>query len=248
MADIPQTFKDARSKAQWAKGHIHKLVDEYGALLKSDLTQLVIEDDFEPGTQRAKIVRIAEFPPSIPLLIGDTVHNLRTAFDYIMVAVTGIERMALPVGRTRDDIISKSKHYRTIQAKFPDLATFIVDEIQPYHRGQFRLWELSELDRIDKHRLILPTNNQAHRLGMGVEDQSGKLSTNVWFTAGDGFSTTQTFRGPIQIHHEGRAALSISFGPGTPLTGEPVLEALDEFAELALQAIERFERFHFGAA
>src|SRR4051812_7207084 len=108
MTNAHQTFKDARSKAQWAKRHIHKLVDEYRVLLESDLTRLIIEDDFEPGTQRAKIVRIAEFPPSIPLIIGDTVHNLRTAFDYIMVAITGKDWMALPVGRTRDDIISKS--------------------------------------------------------------------------------------------------------------------------------------------
>jgi hypothetical protein len=246
MTNPKQTFKDARSKAQWAKHHIYELVGEYRALLDSNLTRLTIEDDFEPGTQRVKIVRIAEFPPSIPLIIGDAVHNLRTAFDYIMVAITGLDWIALPVGRTRDDIISKSAHYRTIEATFPDLATFIVDEIQPYHRGQFRLWELSELDRIDKHRLILPTINQTHRLGMDVEDQSGNRSTNIWFTAGDRFSTTRTFPGPVKVHHEGRTALSISFGPGTPLENNPVLETLDEFSELALQAIERFERFHFG--
>ncbi len=149
--------------------------------MDSDLTRLTIEDDFEPGQQRVKVVRITEFPPSIPLIIGDAVHNLRTAFDYIMVAITGMDWMALPVGRTRDDIISKSTHYRTIKETFPNLATFILEEIQPYQRGQFLLWELSELDRIDKHRLI-----------------------------------------------------------------EPVVETLDKFSELALQAIERFERFHFG--
>jgi hypothetical protein len=47
-----QAFKDARSKAQWAKHHIYKLVDEYHALLDSDLTRLIIEDDFGPGQKR----------------------------------------------------------------------------------------------------------------------------------------------------------------------------------------------------
>jgi hypothetical protein len=245
MTNSNQTFKDARSKAEWAKQHIRKLFGEYRTLLESDFARPVIEDDFEPGQQRVKIVRIAEFPPSIPLIVGDAVHNLRTAFDYIMVAITGMDWMALPVGKTRNDIISKSTHYGTIETAFPLLAKFIIDEIQPYYRGQFRLWELSELDRIDKHRLILPTINQAHRLGMKVEDQSGKRS-DVWFTTSDRFSTTQTFRGPVKIHREGDPALSVSFGPGTPLEGHPVLETLDQFAELALQAIERFERFHFG--
>src|SRR5262249_29994983 len=138
--------------------------------------------------------------------------------------------------------------YRTIESTRPNLAKFIIDEIQPYQRGQFRLWELSQLDRIDKHRLILPTSNQAHRLGVELEDQSGKRTTNAWFTAGDGFSTTQTLRRPIKIHKGGIPALSVRFGPGKPLEGEPVLETVDKFSELGLQAIESFERFHFGRA
>jgi hypothetical protein len=246
MTNPQQTFKDARSKAQWAKGHVYKLVGEYHALLDSDLARLTVEDDFNPGEQRVKIIRIAEFPPSIPLIVGDAVHNLRTAFDYIMVAITGIDWMALPVGKTRDDIVSKSTHYRTIKEAIPSLATFIIDEIQPYQRGRFLLWELSELDRIDKHRLILPTTNQAHRLGVELEDQSGNRFTSR-FTVGDGFATAQTFIGPLKIHNEGYSALSIRFGPGTPFEDEPVLETLGKFSELALQAIERFERFHFGA-
>jgi hypothetical protein len=245
MSNSNQTFKDARLKAQWAKCRIRELFAEYRALLNSDLAPLVVEDDFESGQQRVKAVRITEFPPSIPLIVGDAVHNLRTAFDYIMVTITGDDQMALPIGKTRDDIVSKSKHYRTIQITVPQLATFILDEIQPYRGGQFRLWELSELDRIDKHRLILPTTNETHRLGVRLEDQSGERFSG-WFMIGDNFSTTQTLRGPIKIHNEGYSALSISFGPGTPLEGDPVLETLNEFSELALQAIERFERFHFG--
>jgi hypothetical protein len=220
MTNPNQTFKEARLKAQWAKSHIRQLFAEYRALLDSDFARPIIEDDFEPGTQRVKIVLTTEFPPSIPLIIGDAVHNLRTAFDYIIVAITGMEWIALPLGKTRDDVISKSAHYRAIKTALPALATFIVDEIQPYYRGQFRLWELSELDRIDKHRLILPTINQAHRLGMKVEDQSGNR-TNVWFTASDRFATTQTFVGPVKVDHEGQPALSVSFGPGTPFEGHP---------------------------
>jgi hypothetical protein len=162
-----------------------------------------------------------------------------------MIALTGEERMALPVGKLRDDIILKSEHYRTIKASH--LATLIIDEIQPYYRGQFLLWELSELDRIDKHRLILPTISQAYRLGVRLEDQGGEpIFGAPWFTVGDNFATTQTFRGPIKIHNEGDSALSVSFGPGTPFEGEAVLETLDKLSKLALQAIERFERFCFG--
>jgi hypothetical protein len=122
-----QTFKDARSKIQWAKRHIYKLIDEYNALFNPDLARLIIEDDSEPGQQRIKAVPITEFPSSIPLIIGDAVHNLRTAFDYIVVAITGLDWIALPVGKTRDDV-SKAQHYRTIEETNPGLAKFIIDE------------------------------------------------------------------------------------------------------------------------
>src|SRR5262249_40163296 len=127
MTNPNQTFKDARSKAHWAKRHIYKLFDEYQALFNPDLTRLIIEDDFEPGQQRIKAARIEEFPPSIPLIIGDAVHNLRTAFDYIVVAITGLDWIALPVGKTRGDV-SNAQHYRTIESGKPDLAKFIIDE------------------------------------------------------------------------------------------------------------------------
>jgi hypothetical protein len=244
MTDPHQTFKDVRSKAQWAKRHIYKLIDEYHALCTPDLTRLVEEDDFAPGQRRIKAVRIKEFPPSIPLIIGDAVHNLRTAFDYIVVAITGCKWIALPVGKTRDDVLNDPRYYKKIASTKPDLAKFIIDEIQPYQRGQFLLWELSVLDRIDKHRLILPTSNQAHRLGVEIEDQSGKR-TKAWFTVGDNFATTRTFPGPVTVHNEGYPALSVNFGPETPFQGQPVLETLDRLSQLALQAIERFEQFHF---
>jgi hypothetical protein len=246
MTNPHQTFKGARSKAQWAKHHVHKLVGEYHAILDSDFAQLTIEDDLEPGQKRIKAVRITEFPPSIPLIIGDAVHNLRTAFDYIVVEITGLDWIALPVGKTPDDVWDLPR-FKKIETTKPDLAKFIIDEIQPYQRGQFLLWELSWLDRIDKHRLILPTSNQAHRLGVELEDESGKRTANAWFSIGDNFATTQTFRGRIKIHNEGYSALSVRFGPETPFKDQPVLETLDRLSELALQAIERFERFHFGA-
>jgi len=244
MTNPNQTFKDARLKAEWAEHHIHELFGKCRALLDSDLARLAVENDAEAGQQRVKTISMTEFPPSIPLIIGDIVHNLRTAFDYIMVAITGEKWMALPTTKTRDKVIATG-HYGTIETRMPEFAKFILDVIQPYQGGQFLLWELSQLDRIDKHRLIIPTINQTLRAGVRIEDQGGERFVS-WFVTGEGFSTNQTFPGPIKIHNEGYPTLSIRFGPGTPFEDESVLETLSKFSELAIQAIERFERFHFG--
>jgi len=36
------------------------------------------------------------------------------------------------------------------------------------------------------------------QLGVRLEHQSGEHFSNSWFTVGDNFSTTRTFRGPIK--------------------------------------------------
>lgn len=248
MTKPVQEFTNARLKVQRAKHHIHKLIDEYSVLLNADLAKLVIESDVHTGYQRVKIVNPPEFPPAIPLMVGDAVHNLRTAFDYIVVAITGETGLGLPIGKTRDDVINKSTHYEFIKKRWPKLAAFILDDIQPYHRGKFLLWELSELDRIDKHRLILSTYGETHRIGVELEDESGKLFTMQWFTVADSYSSTQTYptKGPLKINNQGQSTISVLFGPGTPLKDQPVLETLDNFSELAFKAIEAFEHFYFG--
>jgi hypothetical protein len=245
MTNPVQEFRDARSKVKWAERHIYKLIDEYNALLKRDLAGLTIESYADTRRQVVTFGPAAEFPPAIPLIVGDAVHNLRTAFDYIIVAITGEERLALPVGKKRSDV-EGTRYYGTIKCRFPELASFIIETIQPYHRGQFLLWELSELDRIDKHRLILKTRGEAHRLNVELENEGGKI-IKTYFSAYPGKPSVKMIdsAGPLKVKHQGHSAISVSFGPGTPLNGEPVLEALDKFSKFALKAIEAFERFHF---
>ena len=109
------------------------------------------------------------------------------------------------------------------------------------------LWELSELDRIDKHRLILPTIHQTHRVGVILEDESGKTLTNQWVASrSSSASRVLDGTGPFKIKHEGQSAVSVSFGTGTSFNDVPVLETLSSFMELAPQAVEAFERFCFG--
>jgi len=247
MSNPFDKFQEAKLKVEWAQSHIHKLVAQYCTILDLDLAKLSIESDGRTGKHMLRVSDREHFPSTIALIIGDAVHNLRTAFDYITIAVTGNEEIALPVGRTRNDIVSKSRQYRTINDKCPKLATFILDEIQPYLGGKFMLWELSELDRLDKHRLILPTIQDNQRIGVVIEDESGKTFTNQWLTSSSSnASRTLDSAGPFKIKDKGRSAVTIRFGPETPLQDVTVLETLSQMHDLALQAIEAFELFCLG--
>lgn len=247
MINPVKRFEEAKLKVQWAQSHVYQLIDQYRAILDSDIARVTVERDGKTGKQFLEIHDPQELPPMVALVVGDIVHNLRTAFDYVAIGATGVDSIALPVGRTRSDIVAKSNHYRMIKSNNSALADFIIDEIQPYHRGKFMLWELSELDRLDKHRLILPTVHCVHRLGMVLEDERGKKFENQWVTSRSS-SRIRTLpgEGPFKIKHQGQSGVSVSFGPGTPFNDEPVLETLDSMVRLAPQAIQAFECFCFG--
>ncbi|WP_257167244.1 hypothetical protein [Bradyrhizobium sp. SRS-191] len=246
MIEPLDKFKEAKLKVRWAQIHIYKLIDQYSAFLASEAAQATILQDEKTGSHHLELQAPQELMPKVALIVGDVVHNLRTAFDYISIGITGIEAMSLPVGRRKSDLLAL-KRYKEIRQVNSTLADFIVDEIQPYHRGRYMLWELSELDRLDKHRLILPTIQHVHRLGMILEDANGKTLENRWVSNQSSLGArVLPGDGPFKIRDQGQSGISVSFGPGTPFNNEPVLETLDRLVECAPRAIQAFEEFYFG--
>lgn len=246
IIDPIEKFREARLKVGWAKGHVYKLIDEYRTFLASESALAKIKTDEKTGDQILDVQAPENLMPAVALIVGDVIHNLRTAFDYIAIGLTRIESMSLPVGRTKQDLLAL-KRFRDVKEVDPALADFILDEIQPYHRGKFMLWELSELDRLDKHRLILPTIKHVHRLGMILEDDRGGTLENRWVSnRSSSRARILPGDGPYKIKDQGHSGISVSFGPGTPFNDESILETLDRLVECAPSAIQAFEAFFHG--
>jgi hypothetical protein len=101
-----------------------------------------------------------DHPVEIPLLIGDCVHNLKAALDYIWTGVhraaletRKIDRVYFPIGNTRDDVMGRCDK---VAGAFPGIKEFIADVIRPYSApqgiGGFKI--LNHLDRADKHNFL----------------------------------------------------------------------------------------------
>jgi hypothetical protein len=134
----------------------------------------------EPNPKTGGLIFLAsvtEQPPSDPfsLLIGDFLHNLRSALDLLAFALASGHTKPLPdeVAESSEFPIfgdeSKKGVHESGQRLFRDNglarirgwdpeAQTAVELLQPYQRGDtFRedpLWILHELDRINKHRLL----------------------------------------------------------------------------------------------
>jgi hypothetical protein len=86
-----QTFKDARLKVERADCHIRECTETIIAFLKTDFCKLTVEEDGDTGHYLIKADAAPIIHPCSQLSLGDVVHNLRTALDYIIVEFTGLD-------------------------------------------------------------------------------------------------------------------------------------------------------------
>jgi hypothetical protein len=164
-----------------ARAHEHiaavkQLAEEW---LATDAYTITREIDPEMGHTICK-ARIKSSPPiEIGPVVGDAVHNLRSALDHAVYALAERhhggplpievqESLMFPIVGNQDGkgnaadgaAIFRQRVVRLRLADWlPDNVLAYIDSIQPYRwpRDEFRyhwLWLVHDLDRIDKHRRI----------------------------------------------------------------------------------------------
>jgi len=117
--------------------------------------------------RRALIGRARVSAPDLKwcLIVGDVVHNLRSSLDHLVFQLALLRnpsfkherRTAFPIFNAESEF--ESKGIRRVKPYVCNEAFELVREYQPYHGAtetQALLWILSELDNIDKHRMVVP--------------------------------------------------------------------------------------------
>ena len=106
-------------------------------------------------------------PVGWALLMGDGVHNLRSALDHAVYECSGPkppERCEFPIFRAKDRYLLPDTNERgglyKIRGIKNDVVRALIQGAQPWQRREgpehHMLWMLHELDIQDKHRLITP--------------------------------------------------------------------------------------------
>jgi hypothetical protein len=171
---------DFSRKLDRAKTHIDTLEESVQRWLESDAYTLT--EEFEPETGDHVLKAKVTEPPSDqwPLLIGDAVHNLRSALDHIAykLALDGYQTQnagaAIPSGHQRriqfpivatsnDPTKTVDEFYKQVvkgQLRYvPAPVAARIHDLQPYKRSPADptndlLWIINDLDVIDKHRKL----------------------------------------------------------------------------------------------
>lgn len=196
------TLNDAEDKLRWAIHHFEILRPQIEAFEKRDAHTFTVEANREEGKYTFYVHRLEPVDPDWGLVLGDCIHNARTALDHLMAqlyaAVTSqdprvVKRIQFPIATRREDF--RGLPGVTEADKLLQFSGYLtrMEELQPYNTHNPSIWrmvndeglwrppypiggaldQLSKLDIIDKHRVI-------HAVWTGVSLMGGIAAPDCW--------------------------------------------------------------------
>jgi hypothetical protein len=165
-------------KLDRAREHLDSLDNKVKTWVNSKPYDIVDEPDPETppnpldqwcSARRFRISRVSDVPPGFSVLIGDFLFNLRASLDHLALALAiafsaksgsgmtakQIEGSEFPIFHAR--AMKPEEELKKIGCIDPQARTEIIG-LQPYHAGNRYatdpLWQIHELNRIDKHRAL----------------------------------------------------------------------------------------------
>src|SRR3954469_8649692 len=159
-------------RAQDQLMQLHAAMDSW-ELAESKDHSVAVEFHYERQSLDIRTNKPKPIDPSWPLIIGDVVHNLRSALDHLACQLailngnplTCCEKTVFPVSET-ESFFRDIKH--KIEPFVSAEAFEVIKECQPYYAAQLQgqvatnhtLWILHKLDIIDKHRVLIVVAKQ----------------------------------------------------------------------------------------
>jgi len=153
-----------RCKLFRAKEHLDQLQVETQGYFQSNPAKIVRQQEGPPDEYIGKVVTDAPIPKRIPLIIGDSLQNLRSALDYLVWELvlaaknTPNHNNMFPICTTPEAFNGQVARHRLDGV--PPNAIAEIDALQPYHEEDAHghvLAMVDDLCNINKHRRILTT-------------------------------------------------------------------------------------------
>lgn len=181
------------------------------------------------------------------LIMGDALHNLKSALDYAwtgaMSRVPGVatNHSKFPVSDTREGLAAMVNSTQ-IESLSPSLYSLIMDHLQPYQSSDTFIWEIHRLNIIDKHKLLVPTY-----MRVGVSDMKLRNKITGREVCGDSWQTR--YDAPLhfdffieeEIKNKGHLSASILFDEGVPIENREIRGTLDDFLAVVCNTVELLE-------
>ena len=258
-----------RLKIERAERHTREVAEVVQTFLANNPYSIVKEDDPSAG-QRVWKLRIHKcVPAELSAIVGDAIHNARSALDLIAVAVVrhcqpdrvSYNHVKFVIRKSREEF--EAALLSNIKGASSE-ARRIFEDLKPYKGGDEAFWRLHQLDILDKHKALIPVGAAYHSFDMSMVPSakllaySGMGSPYLWekmrataprirfkpadrqFPLKDG---AELYRAPLEspFEDEPQFSFEVAFGEGQILDGEPVIPALTQICEFVKVVCTTFE-------
>ena len=156
------SLKDADRKVARARWHLGVVADSLASFLRRGPYEWSVEPDPAPSEYALVAKRREGLPDDLPLVVGELLHNARSALDVVVGEVSTLKqdqkadraKLQFPIVSKEDDWDEKAKkQLRDVPRPVVDL----IREMQPFgvRRAEFSwLPDLRDASNADKHRLL----------------------------------------------------------------------------------------------
>jgi hypothetical protein len=240
-------FAGSWLKIERANQHISDLDSLLQAFANSDFYDLTVEKNVNTGENFLRI-SVKPLPAErYALIIGDALHNLRSALDlaYYQTVIfckgTPTKWTRFPVRDTREKLVSVLDSALEKQQISAVVHFSIVELMKPYETGNPALWTLDDLNIIDKHQLLIPVVKLVILSNVRFEEkQQGKITGEFIF----GDDVTTRIRDAdglnLTVKDKGHATLRVILAHDIVKLRE-VIPTLRGIAEEVTKAVNGFE-------
>ena len=154
------TFADARLKIGRANEHIRYIERRIRRLEESYSATFDLHPKFRYPCIKYDLADKTAID-DISLLIGDALHNLKCALDYSWLIALERHAPSAIGSKTQfpayasGDALKAALERSKIDVFSPRLFSLMLGKIKPYAGGNDAIWDVKELNILDKHRLLL---------------------------------------------------------------------------------------------
>lgn len=245
------------AKVERAKQLLADLAPQIAHFVQSNPLAIQVTDEPTTGDQVYRVQTAPQLPPAWATMLGDILHNLRSSLDHLawqLVLANGEvpdRQTAFPVTDSARQFEQSIGRMRGVSGE----AIRLIRASRPYRGGNDLLWQLHQLDIIDKHRLLVPVGAAYRSLtldfGAGLrrlipDSEIPELPLSLspedrLFPLQDGeevFRIMAAARSSDDLNPQ--FAFDVAFGDGDIVQGESLVPTLQRIVEMVVQIMETF--------
>lgn len=254
-------------KLDRAKEHLVTLSTDVHAYL--DSKPYAVEAKRAPDTGRLIyfVAGVRPTPLRIPAVLGDAIHNLRSALDHLAYQLVWVgsgrkpsSHVYFPIADDRVKYIEQRR--RQIKGAAP-AAIATLDGLMPYKGGSDALWRLHKLNIVDKHRVLLTAGSAFQSVNIGAHisrEMQMQIASSPMAEKLSGLPTLDLFLRPAdrmfplkvgdelfidgpdaEVNDKIEFRFEVAFGEQSIVFGDPIIESLASMVQLVEEVLPKFE-------